>query len=144
MVHKDDLMNSQVDKVKDEFAKRLHKAMDMAGYPVRGRARILSQKFQISDKGAGKWLNGEAIPETSKIPLLSVFLGISSEWLLTGLGEMTIQNTDKTFVDTKAPKVMNKKIQNIIDSLILLDSQNRLNPNAIEAIESIIKISKNS
>ncbi|MDH0562872.1 hypothetical protein [Acinetobacter courvalinii] len=137
-------MNSQVDKVKDEFAKRLHKAMDMAGYPVRGRARILSQKFQISDKGAGKWLNGEAIPETSKIPLLSVFLGISSEWLLTGLGEMTIQNTDKTFVDTKAPKVMNKKIQNIIDSLILLDSQNRLNPNAIEAIESIIKISKNS
>ncbi|WP_288364765.1 hypothetical protein [uncultured Acinetobacter sp.] len=137
-------MNSQVDKVKDEFAKRLHKAMDMAGYPVRGRARILSQKFQISDKGAGKWLNGEAIPETSKIPLLSGFLGIRSEWLLTGLGEMEIQNTDKNLVDTNTHKIMNKKIQNIIDSLILLESQNRLNPSVIEAIESIIKISKSN
>lgn len=137
-------MTVHTDKVKEEFSKRLHTAMDAAGYPVRGRARILSQKFQVSDKGAGKWLNGEAIPETSKIPLLSGFLGISSEWLLTGSGEMGIQNTDKTFVDTKAPKVMNNKIQNIIDSLILLDSQNRLNPNAIDAIESILKISKNA
>lgn len=77
-------MMSKTDKVKQEFAKRLHHAMDIKGYPMRGRARVLSKEFQISDKGAGKWLNGEAIPETSKIPLLAQFLNTNAEWLLSG------------------------------------------------------------
>ncbi|MCU4336037.1 peptidase S24 [Acinetobacter dispersus] len=72
--------------------------MDVAGYPVRGRARILSQKFQISDKGAGKWLNAEAIPETSKIPLLADFLKVKSEWLISGSGEMSYSS--KSNLDT--------------------------------------------
>lgn len=84
VVHKDDQMTTQVDKVKEEFAKRLHKGMDMQNYPLRGRARVLSKEFGISDKAASKWLNGEAIPETSKIPLLANFLNISSQWLLSG------------------------------------------------------------
>ena len=84
MVHKDDQMTKQTDKVKEEFTKRLHEAMDKKGYPVRGRARVLSKEFQISDKGASKWLNGDAIPETSKIPLLASFLGVNAEWLLNG------------------------------------------------------------
>ncbi|WP_228269867.1 hypothetical protein [Acinetobacter calcoaceticus] len=75
-------MTNKTDKVKLDFAKRLHKAMDIAGYPIRGRARILSQEFKISDKGAGKWLNGEAIPETSKIPVLANLLNVTTEWLL--------------------------------------------------------------
>lgn len=88
-------MNTQVDKVKEEFAKRLHKSMDLQNYPLRGRARILSKEFGISDKAASKWLNGEAIPETSKIPLLANFLNISSEWLLSGKkGEEISLNKD--------------------------------------------------
>lgn len=47
-------MMSKTDKVKEEFAKRLHQAMDAKGYPMRGRARVLSKEFAISDKGAGK------------------------------------------------------------------------------------------
>lgn len=89
MVHNGDVMTSQIDSVKQEFAQRLHKAMDAVGYPARGRARILSREFNISDKGAGKWLNGDAIPETSKIPLLSKFLKVNSEWLLSGTGSMS-------------------------------------------------------
>lgn len=77
-------MNTPIDKVKEDFAKRLNEAMDLKGYPVRGRARILSKEFDISDKGAGKWIKGEAMPETSKFPLLSKFLGVSAEWLLNG------------------------------------------------------------
>lgn len=89
-------MTVHTDKVKEEFSKRLHTAMDAAGYPVRGRARILSQKFSISDKGAGKWLNADAIPETSKIPLIANFLKINSEWLISGSGEMTSSFNSKT------------------------------------------------
>ena len=74
-------MNTSTDKIKEDFAKRLNEAMDLKGYPIRGRARILSKEFEISDKGAGKWIKGEAMPETSKFPQLSKFLGVSAEWL---------------------------------------------------------------
>lgn len=94
-------MTVHTDKVKEEFSKRLHTAMDAAGYPVRGRARVLSQKFSISDKGAGKWLNADAIPETSKIPLLANFLKVNSEWLISGSGEMTLNiNPNKEKFDS--------------------------------------------
>lgn len=92
MVHCAILVMNKTEKVKEDFAKRLHQAMDAKGYPVRGRARILSKEFEISDKGAGKWLNGEAIPETSKIPLLANFLNQTAEWLLSG----TESNAEKS------------------------------------------------
>ena len=77
-------MNIKTDEVKQAFAERLHEAMDAQGYSKRGRARVLSKEFGVSDKGAGKWLNGEAIPETSKIPILAQFLNTNAEWLLSG------------------------------------------------------------
>jgi len=72
------------DAAKAEFSRRLHLAMDNAGYEVRGRARKLASQFSVSDKGAGKWLNGEAIPETHRIAAIALWLGVSGEWLLTG------------------------------------------------------------
>ena len=75
-------MNNPMDKIKEDFARRINEAMELKGYPLRGRARVLSKEFQISDKGAGKWLKGEAMPETSKLPLLASFLGVSTEWLM--------------------------------------------------------------
>ena len=80
MVHRVFLMNSSTEKIKEEFAKRIHKAMDDKNYPVRGRARVLSREFDVSDKGAGKWLKGEAIPETSKIPLLNFLSNNQRSW----------------------------------------------------------------
>ena len=82
-------MNTPMDKVKEDFAKRSNEAMELKGFPVRGRARVLSKEFEVSDKGAGKWLKGEAIPETSKLPLLASFLGVSTEWLMNGSGPTT-------------------------------------------------------
>ena len=98
MVHKVDCMNTQVDKIKEEFAIRLQQAMDSKNYPLRGRARILSKEFDISDKAASKWLNGEAIPETSKIPILARFLDTTSEWLLSG----EMQDKEKTIHSNKS------------------------------------------
>lgn len=85
-------MNNKTDEIKQAFAQRLHEAMDAQGYSKRGRARILSKEFGISDKGAGKWLNGEAIPETSKIPILARFLNINAEWLLSGSSTSKFEN----------------------------------------------------
>lgn len=99
-------MTIQTDKVKEEFAKRLHTAMDAAGYPARGRARVLSQKFSVSDKGAGKWLNADAIPETSKIPLLANFLKINAEWLISGSGEMSLNEAPKNILEANISEPM--------------------------------------
>lgn len=93
-------MNLKTEKVKNDFSKRLHMAMDNAQLPLRGRARILSQTFGISDKGAGKWLKGEAIPETSKIPLIADFLNVNAEWLLSGIGAMN--PADKKQLNTQS------------------------------------------
>lgn len=93
-------MDTRTEKVKEEFAKRINEAMGAKGYPVRGRARILSKEFNISDKGAGKWLKGEAIPETSKLPVLASFLGVTAEWLLNGSDEKSgIRFVNKTSVE---------------------------------------------
>lgn len=89
-------MNIKTEKVKNDFSKRLHIAMDNAKLPLRGRGRILSQTFGVSDKGAGKWLKGEAIPETSKIPLIAHFLNVSSEWLLSGVGEISVSSKEQS------------------------------------------------
>ena len=92
-------MSNKTDKMKEDFAKRLHEAMDKENYPLRGRARVLSKEFGISDKGAGKWLNGDAIPETSKIPLLANFLNVSSEWLLSGTSNSIDDAKHQDFAD---------------------------------------------
>lgn len=138
-------MSLQIEKVKEDFARRLHKAMDKKGYPQRGRARILSKKFDISDKGAGKWLNGDAIPETSKIPLLAEFLDINSEWLLSGTGEMSIQTSPSDKNNSKiTDTAYSSKIHNIINDLRILDSNNKLKPELLIALESIIEMAKKS
>ena len=38
-------MNRSMDKVKEDFAKRINEAMELKGFPVRGRARVLSKEF---------------------------------------------------------------------------------------------------
>lgn len=134
-------MNSQVDKVKEEFAKRLHKAMDIAGYPVRGRARILSQKFQISDKGAGKWLNGEAIPETSKIPVLASFLDVNTEWLLSGVDNEKNLEKSKQLINNECLKklsLLDNKVRLLLENDNLTEDQFIILEGMIDGIHTTI------
>lgn len=130
-------MNTRTDKAKLDFAKRLHKGMDLAGYPVRGRARVLSQEFGISDKGAGKWLNGEAIPETSKIPYLAKFLKVNAEWLLTGMDitPPTHSNQSIEKLETK-----NKEIIRFTNLLLAIEEKKRLTPELINALEAVLSL----
>ncbi|ENX02314.1 hypothetical protein F900_01378 [Acinetobacter modestus] len=133
-------MNTRTDKAKLDFAQRLHKGMDLAGYPVRGRARVLSREFEISDKGAGKWLNGEAIPETSKIPHLAKFLKVNAEWLLTGIDNSNVE--PKPLEEFSVDKLKNQDIQDLVESLIILEMKGKLSKNLIEAINAVIRLNQ--
>ncbi|MGZ4954122.1 MAG: S24 family peptidase [Methylobacter sp.] len=74
---------------KQNFSYRLNKVLDRAGIPPKGKGRqgAVAQIFGVSQKGARKWLEGEAIPESSKIPqFIEKFrsLKITGEWLFHG------------------------------------------------------------
>lgn len=68
------------------FSRRLNQALDAAGIPPKskGRQGLVGEMFGVSQKGARKWLEGEAIPSMRRIPQIADTLGISAEWLLTG------------------------------------------------------------
>lgn len=84
-----------------EFAERLNKSLDDIGMPERGRATELAKRFGVTPKGAGKWIKGEAIPETEKVAELSKWLNKSIQWLLTGEGSDIIGRIESS-VDTNS------------------------------------------
>lgn len=78
---------------KQEFSDRLNHVLDLAGIPPKGKGRqgVLSKMFGVSDKGARKWIEGEAIPSVArKLPEIVEKLrsmgvkGVTIEWLLSG------------------------------------------------------------
>ena len=78
---------------KKEFAGRLNWALDVVGFlSGRGRQSELGRQFGTSQRGAGKWLSGETIPETTMLAEICIRFGINMDWLLTNRGEML---TDK-------------------------------------------------
>ena len=69
------------------FAARLNEALDdaqvVSGW---GRRAAVARMFGVSGEAARKWLEGEARPSNSRIPLIAQRLDVHGEWLLTGQG----------------------------------------------------------
>lgn len=82
-------------KEREAFAARLNLALDRAGVPPKGKGRqdAVAERYGVSQKGARKWLEGEACPVMARLTQIARDLKISSEWLLTGRGAM-IESTD--------------------------------------------------
>lgn len=78
-----------LEKEKAGFSYRLSQALTAAGIPDdRHRRSWVAKTFNVSVETARKWLSGEAIPATKRIPLIAEKLGVRGEWLLTGRGPM--------------------------------------------------------
>ncbi len=67
------------------FAERLQEACNAADIP-QGRARSgsIAQRFGVSTEAVRQWLNGQAVPEMSRLLELSEELECSLDWLLLG------------------------------------------------------------
>jgi len=78
------------DHEKAAFSARLNQVLDEAGIAPKGQGRQIqvARMFGVSQKGARKWLEGEAIPTTARLTLVTAQLHVSIEWLLTGRGPM--------------------------------------------------------
>ncbi|HHR6050796.1 TPA: LexA family transcriptional regulator [Providencia alcalifaciens] len=81
----------KVNNEKAEFTKRLQLACLEAGVAGRGLGRRITdalseQGIKVSGPAVWKWLNAEAIPDSSNILALSRWLGVRPEWLEYGRG----------------------------------------------------------
>lgn len=74
---------------REDFAVRLNEACDHIGLPPKhhGRQVAVAKLFGVSQKGARKWLEGEAMPATWRMSEFASKLNCSGEWLFSGRGD---------------------------------------------------------
>jgi len=74
-----------------EFSARLNEALDAIGFPQKGKGRqlALGKAMKISQKGARKWLEGEALPTEANRGKLIELCKVNYEWLFAGRGPQT-------------------------------------------------------
>lgn len=77
---------------KQAFADRLNLVLDEAGYPPKGSGRQnrLAKDWDLSQKGVRKWVEGEGVPETTRLIEMAKHYGVSFEWLATGRDPVTL------------------------------------------------------
>ncbi|MGQ7247570.1 LexA family protein [Halomonas sp. V046] len=78
--------NKQV--LRDEFAARLRRALVNAHVQPHGSGVFLKEAAGVTPKAASKWLNAESTPGVDKMPAIARALGVRTEWLHYGEGEM--------------------------------------------------------
>lgn len=73
--------------LQEDFARRLHEALDLAGMPKgRSRTGALAERYAVTRETARKWLTGMTFPEMEKLISFARDFGVSFEWLATGRG----------------------------------------------------------
>lgn len=72
------------------FSERLNIALDIAGFPKKGKGRQLqlAALFGVSQESARKWLVGKNFPDTKRIPEIAKRLNVNVQWLLVGVGNI--------------------------------------------------------
>jgi transcriptional regulator with XRE-family HTH domain len=68
------------------FARRLNELCDEKQIPPKyhGRQQALADLFGVSQKGARKWLEGEAFPDWEKLLRICDWAGVRLDWLMRG------------------------------------------------------------
>lgn len=103
------------DKEREAFAARLNELCDDMKLPPKGEGRqvALAKKFEVSQKGARKWLEAESMPQTQKIIEIARWACVSTEWLLSGRGEKRLPAPEKKFVTSEQMARVLEAMQNL-------------------------------
>lgn len=80
-------------RMHEEFAERFNLALDEAGYKSYTQKR-LAALFRVTPQAVRKWKEGEAMPVSSRAPLVAEVLGVRRAWLLDNELPMRAFNTD--------------------------------------------------
>lgn len=81
--------------IRTAFAKRLNEVLDDHQIAEKGEGRqmAVSKAFGLTPKGVRKWLEGEGVPELTRVVEIAIKYGVCVEWLLTGRGEKQAPTT---------------------------------------------------
>lgn len=79
-------MKTRTQHERDDFSKRLNQLLDKVGAPPKGKGRQgwLAAEFKVTQKGARKWLEGEAIPTHTRLSEMAKRWTVDFNWLATG------------------------------------------------------------
>lgn len=118
-----------------DFSERLNTALDSKEVPPKGSGRqyAVAKMFNVSQKGARRWLEAEAFPDTKRLPAIADKLGVSVEWLMCGTGHPLREQTVEIGQEptTKIPLLawdkfhtwienkQNNTIQNYLENILL-------------------------
>jgi transcriptional regulator with XRE-family HTH domain len=132
------------------FAARFNHALDELPPGMRppgkgnGRQQFVARMFRVSQKGARKWLEGEAIPRTARIASIAKRCGVNGEWLLTGQGAMRPVQVDErparhgTSESRSGYKAPRPETARLITRLSEAEVDGLLTPADILALEGIV------
>lgn len=97
------------DQEREAFAARLNEICDDMKLPPKGDGRqgALATKFGVSQKGARKWLEAEAMPQTQKTIEMAKWANVSLEWLMSGRGR-------KQLDDPARPAITSEQIARVL------------------------------
>ncbi len=86
----------------EKFSDRLNMMLNDVGLPRMGQGRqtALADELHVSPEEVSQWLKGESFPRTSTLVKLSQFLGVRSNWLMTGSGKRQRSNNGNGDGDT--------------------------------------------
>jgi hypothetical protein len=135
------------------FAGRLNYALDQlppeSRPPEKGRGRqaFVAKMFRVSQKGARKWLEGEALPRTTRLAAIARRCGVNGEWLLTGQGPMrgtgTAGDEETGRIAVAEPpqkyRIASARTRRLIARLSEAEHNGRLSDADIAALEGIVQ-----
>ena len=112
-----------------EFSKRFRQALNEAGHKET-QLQELGGLFEVSGQAVRKWLNGEAIPSSSRAPDIALKLGVRRAWAL----QMEVRETDGHYAEhTTAP---NFSIS--ADEFRLLNNYRKLPLNLQKTVDALL------
>jgi len=95
----------------EKFSDRLNMMLNDVGLPRMGQGRqtALADELRVSPEEVSQWLKGESFPRTSILVKLSQFLGVRSNWLMTGSGKRKRSeygNGDGDTIEMESPQYL--------------------------------------
>jgi len=116
------------------FSDRLNQVLDDQGYPPKGSGRQnrLAKDWGLSQKGVRKWLEGEGVPETTRLIEMAKRYQVSFEWLATGRSNRELSHRSTGTGDAGGRLLF-------IDSGVTPKLRMKLRPYASSLVEAIEK-----
>jgi len=88
------------------FSRRMHEICDDMKLPAYGRQSEMAKLFNVSQKGARKWLEAESFPRWEHIIRITEWAGVTIEWLMSGRGPKTTEQLYPTRAIAHVAEVM--------------------------------------